>query len=505
MNEEDCYQGGSCRSAGTQQKCLEGGGEYCVTDFSCEDCAAKGETCFRKNWAEPCYSPTKAECIDDPLAEWCSKSLETGQAEAEGSEGDILLWSLVAVGTLALVSVCFSTHFYFSKSSMWISKSSMWTFEAPIDCETERKLDQLDRTLRDSKQSCCCRKSIAQTQQAKDSLLAQAALKAAGGPEFWSLSVREVTKFLEDHQRALMEYCKNHTLHITSDLVPQCWHMCHTPNCSMDHGDVLHAPSSTKADPLEANMHIVVSYLIKPMTNERVQPLVQGGKVARGILGMWAYLTERRIRRATTFVSHCWNEKFKDFVDTLKWLGNADEAVWICSFALPQNINIGEVLGNDPSKSPFAQALRQSQQVLLAVDEKIEPPKRSWCCFELYLAHRQEKPIPIVIEQPVQKMRMKQLLRLKKHVKEEMEKVKLKECSASRQEDKKKIMEEIGLHVPEVESILAHAAKVSYKKAKKLARTISTSDSDLSPSSSSDSLPAGGKTVTEACDEYELV
>ena len=103
-------------------------------------------------------------------------------------------------------------------------------------------------------------------------------------------------------------------------------------------------------------------------------------------------------------------------------------------------------------------------------------------------------------------MRMKQLLGLKKHVKEEMEKVKLEECSASRQEDKKKIMEEIGLHVPEVESILAHAAKVSYKKAKKLARTTkSTSDSDLSPSSSSDSLPAGGKTVTEACDEYELV
>ena len=79
MNEEDCYQGGSCRSAGTQQKCLEGGGEYCVTDFSCEDCAAKGETCFRKNWAEPCYSPTKAECTDDPLSEWCGKNPLTAQ------------------------------------------------------------------------------------------------------------------------------------------------------------------------------------------------------------------------------------------------------------------------------------------------------------------------------------------------------------------------------------------------------------------------------------------
>ena len=485
MNEENCYQGGSCRSAGTQQKCLEGGGEYCVTDFSCEDCAAKGETCFRKNWAEPCYSPTKAECTDDPLGEWCSKSsdgsMETGQAEAEGSEGNILLWSLVAVGTLALVSVCFSTHFYFSKSSMRISKSSMWTFEAPIDRETERKLDQLDHTLRDSKQSCCCRKSIVQKQKAKDSLLAQAALKAAGGPEFWSLSVREVSLFLEGHQRALMLYCKNHTLHITSDLVPQCWHMCHTPNCDMDHGDVLHAPSSTKADPLEANMHIVVSYLIKPMTNERVQPLVQGGKVARGILGMWAYLTERRIRRATTFVSHCWNEKFKDFVDTLQWLG-ADEAVWICSFALPQNINIGEVLGKKPSKSPFAQALRQSQQVLLAVDEKVEPPKRSWCCFELYLAYQQKKEI--IIEQPVHGKDEKQFLRLRKHVAKKMKKVKLKECSASRQEDKENIMAEIGSHTAEVERTLAIAAQRVFA----FQRLNRPSSSNRSPSISSDSL-----------------
>ena len=481
MNEEDCYQGGSCKSAGTQQKCLEAGGEYCVTDFSCEDCVAKGETCFRKNWAEPCYSPTKASCTADPLAEWCGKSfdnaIETGQADTEGSEGAILLWSLVAAGTLALVSVGFSTHFYFSKTSMW-------TPDAPIDRRTERQLDQLDRTLQDSEQSCCG-KSIAQAQKDKDGLLAQAALKAAGGPEFWSLAVWHVGKFLKDHVGALEKYCENHTLHITSDPVPECWHICREPNCPMDHGDVPHAHFSTEGDPLEANMHVVVSYLIKPMTNERVQPLVSSGKVARGTLGMWAYLTEGRIRRAKTFVSHCWNEKFKDFVDTLYWLDPEDD-VWICSFALPQNINIGEVLGKKPSNSPFAQALRQSQQVLLAVDEKIEPPKRSWCCFELYLAHQQNKTI--LIEQPMQGRNSSQILSLKEHVYEELKNVKLEECSASRQEDKKKIMKEIGSHVAEVESIVADAAKVSYQRAKRL----------LTASTASDSLPGdGGKMVTE--------
>lgn len=52
----------------------------------------------------------------------------------------------------------------------------------------------------------------------------------------------------------------------------------------MDHGDMPYAYSDGRElDPLISNMHVVVSFLIKPLTKERAR---KKGHDAKGTLGM---------------------------------------------------------------------------------------------------------------------------------------------------------------------------------------------------------------------------
>ncbi|CAJ1346016.1 unnamed protein product [Effrenium voratum] len=481
--DEDCYEGGSCFSAGSQQQCLDTGGEYCVTEFSCEDCLAKEMDCFHKNWALPCYAVGWEEGCTKLGSQWCgaASALESadavepfmdGDAVDAGTElGEVLQWSLVSVAALALVAACVAVGFC-------LKPKSSWTFAAPIDVPTERALKRLDTKLSSRGQSACAACACCSCQSAKqqkERLLAQAAMKAAGGPEFWSLTVAHLSKFLSDHQYALVKYCEKHAFTMDEGR-PK--HLCFDEDCSMDHGDMPYAYSDGRElDPLISNMHVVVSFLIKPLTKERAR---KKGHDAKGTLGMWAFLTEGRIQRARTFVSHCWNEKFQDFVDTLESLGPKED-VWICSFALPQNINIGEVLGNKPSCSPFARALNQAEQVLLAVDKNIEPPTRSWCCFELYLACKQQKTIRIEVPRQETPQKIKEL---KKSIKDAMEKVDISMCSASNAGDHERIMAEIGSSTGDVNSRLAEKAAVEYLSACRLL------DAGTGGTRSSSSLPS---------------
>ena len=47
--------------------------------------------------------------------------------------------------------------------------------------------------------------------------------------------------------------------------------------------------------------------------------------------------------------------------------------VWICSFALDQNADIGPQLGQGLEECPFALALKQANAVILLIDENVEP------------------------------------------------------------------------------------------------------------------------------------
>merc|ERR1712190_542748 len=91
-------------------------------------------------------------------------------------------------------------------------------------------------------------------------------------------------------------------------------------------------------------------------------------------------------KKVQTFVSHCWNEIFAEFVGTMIESLSPGAVIWVCSFALPQNVDVGMQLSSSLQESPFARALIASERVLLAVDSNIQAWKRCWCNYEMYLA-----------------------------------------------------------------------------------------------------------------------
>jgi len=97
--------------------------------------------------------------------------------------------------------------------------------------------------------------------------------------------------------------------------------------------------------------------------------------------------------RAAWFVSHCWNNSFKDFFVSLKKMAEGKSmsgnwrplAFWICSFSNNQ-YKVKEELGDgDPLKSSFYMALQspECQGTAMVLDNHCEPLQRSWCLFEL--------------------------------------------------------------------------------------------------------------------------
>jgi len=188
-----------------------------------------------------------------------------------------------------------------------------------------------------------------------ETLLGRAALAAAGGPQNWSVSVKQVKDFHFEHIDQLAAYRADHLLGSS------CEHLCTQSPCQHEHGDA-DCRSATESELAEhlhlpVNMHAIVALLIKPQTRD-----------FEGILGFWAKMNIAEPARAETFVSHCWNQAFDDFVQTLQTL-QATTRVWICSFALPQNINISKILGSKPKDSPFAVALAQADKLMLALDD----------------------------------------------------------------------------------------------------------------------------------------
>merc|ERR1712216_633295 len=110
-------------------------------------------------------------------------------------------------------------------------------------------------------------------------------------------------------------------------------------------------------------------------------------------------------------------------------------AVWICSFALPQNQNIGAVLSSNIQDSPFARALLAAQRIVLAVDAKVEPLERSWCCYELFLAVTNGKRLDI--RAPLLSRTLFQC------VVDKVGNLDIRNCSASNEDDHRRIMEVI--------------------------------------------------------------
>lgn len=121
------------------------------------------------------------------------------------------------------------------------------------------------------------------------------------------------------------------------------------------------------------SMYTVVEQYIKPLT-------MRAGNMS------WALLRNPEGRQCDFFVSHSWAEGAYELLDQVlaSWpYGNS--SVWVCSLAVPQNLDLGFML-RSPMKTPFAIALRESKMVIVASTKKVHIYQRIWCVYEAYLA-----------------------------------------------------------------------------------------------------------------------
>jgi hypothetical protein len=98
-------------------------------------------------------------------------------------------------------------------------------------------------------------------------------------------------------------------------------------------------------------------------------------------------------QRIDAFITHCWDEPFADFVESIR---NAFHPftdkpnVWICAFALPQgNYQLLQEQSKVPmEESPFVRALRRATWFVVVRNSQVDLYSRAWCVAELYFAHQ---------------------------------------------------------------------------------------------------------------------
>eukprot|EP00931_Biecheleriopsis_adriatica_P061499 TRINITY_DN3697_c0_g1_i1.p1 TRINITY_DN3697_c0_g1~~TRINITY_DN3697_c0_g1_i1.p1 ORF type:complete len:490 (+),score=78.36 TRINITY_DN3697_c0_g1_i1:48-1472(+) len=108
------------------------------------------------------------------------------------------------------------------------------------------------------------------------------------------------------------------------------------------------------------------------------------------------------------FVSHSWAENFEEFVMAVEgafanW--PVKPSLWICATALMQSSDMSKVAlqvgtGTDPSKAPFTRALAKAKKLLIVRNTTLDIYSRIWCCWELFIAHKQgliQKPGAVMI------------------------------------------------------------------------------------------------------------
>jgi hypothetical protein len=211
---------------------------------------------------------------------------------------------------------------------------------------------------------------------------AKLALEQGGGPEFWGISVEQLCGFCQEIKEELRCYCKDHRYEHDSF-----GHVCLIPDCQHDHGCAEHRQLHANEDhtllsPLQPNMHIVTELFIKPRT-----------KCHSGMRGLALTLNAEHPKKVEKFVSHTWNGRFEDFVDTLSRNLLPQTSVFICSFALPQNLDVGPILDADLERTPFAMAHNVASEVWLIVDNSIDVIDRVWCIYELFLSLKRKKHV----------------------------------------------------------------------------------------------------------------
>jgi hypothetical protein len=216
---------------------------------------------------------------------------------------------------------------------------------------------------------------------------AKVALSQGGGPEYWGITVKQVVEFYEEIQEELQDYCECHRCSTDGTFT----HVCMDEHCMCDHGCAKFRPFAPESDPdnlphVRANMHTVVDLYIKPRTMDQED----------GIRGLALTINSDQPKKVQKFVSHSWSALFEDTVESLQKNLLEDHAVFICSFALPQNVDISKMCGlNHLERTPFALAHASAEEVLLMVDNSVGVLERVWVIYELYLSVCRQKFISI--------------------------------------------------------------------------------------------------------------
>jgi hypothetical protein len=97
-------------------------------------------------------------------------------------------------------------------------------------------------------------------------------------------------------------------------------------------------------------------------------------------------------RKIGAFITHCWDEPFKDFCESIKAAFHhfpVKPNLWICAFALMQDNNeqvVTKQLEMPLEESPFVLALREATWFVVVRNSKRDLYSRIWCVCELYFA-----------------------------------------------------------------------------------------------------------------------
>jgi hypothetical protein len=218
--------------------------------------------------------------------------------------------------------------------------------------------------------------------KALQSQRAKLSLELGGGPENWGISVEQLVAFKDTIKDKMRDYCLDHRLEEGSFK-----HVCCRHDCKHDHGDadfrrLQPGEDVTALRNVEPNMHTVVQLFIKPRT-----------KANSGTCGLALTLNADKPKKVEKFISHSWSGRFEDFVGTLNDQLLPRDVVFVCSFALPQNLDVGPILDSNLKKTPFALAHKVAKEVLLVVDKDVDVLDRVWVIYELYLTQMRGKHI----------------------------------------------------------------------------------------------------------------
>lgn len=210
-------------------------------------------------------------------------------------------------------------------------------------------------------------------------------------PQRWGLPVQALIQLRDEilnisREGNLVGYCRDHGYMFRGG---RCLHVClGTMPCrySEDHEygdhrgvDYIHRnqlAAGEKFEQMRPDMHAVVAREVKPRT--------------RRAKSSFALMLSPQGLDVSTFVTHTWEELFDNFVTTVQSALDPQETVFVCSFALDQNIDIKatHLANDDLSESPFAQALMHAKTHLVVIDEELKLLGRLWCIYEIDMASR---------------------------------------------------------------------------------------------------------------------